>query len=126
MSQAGGVANQQADYADVHKPFLSMSCMDAQTQHEMDECGSKSLVSATQKMQQIFEHLKINYTANEPGLVKFLLHSQETWIKYQQASCKLETYYSRDGSGFNSIWNACLEQKINERISHLNWLIDNP
>ena len=124
LSYAGG--NEIPDYMQVHKPFLSMACIDEKTQHTMDQCGERSLASATSRMNALLDLLKKNNISAEPDLFKFLKSSQLAWKTYMESSCKVETYDSRHGSGFHSILNACHEAKINERISFLSWMMDNP
>lgn len=114
------------DYMKIHEPFGAASCPNAKTQYEMDECGRKSLASVTKYMEQILTKLKKNYKANEPGLLKALEKSQTAWEIYKNTGCEFETYYSQNGSGYESILNGCLESKINERISYLQWMIDHP
>jgi len=126
LSYAGGSAVQVPDYMQVHKPYFSVACIDEQTQQDMDACGKKSLSLAVKKMDNFLAALKKNYKASEPELLRSLETSQIAWENYKDTSCKLETYYSREGTGFESIWNGCLEIKINERISYLSWLADNP
>ena len=128
VSCAGSEAVDVPDYVDVHSVYMSMSmaCLDAQDQRAMDECGVKSLAEANKKLKRLYGTLKSNYMKSEPDLFKALEVSQNRWDTYKVSSCKLETFYSREGSGFDSIWNGCLETKINERISYLNWMISNP
>jgi len=126
LSCAGGVEESKPDYMQVHKPYLSMTCINEVNQQAMDKCGELSLVKATNQMNDILKKLSKSYTKNEPDLSKALTDSQLSWHEYTKNGCQLETYYSRNGSGYGSILNACLESKINERISFLNWLMENP
>ncbi|ECF6085816.1 DUF1311 domain-containing protein [Salmonella enterica subsp. houtenae] len=50
----------------------------------------------------------------------YLKKSQQIWIKMRDASCNYETYESRTGTGFSSIYIQCLLDKTNERIKYLN------
>ncbi len=126
LSYAGGEKVEVPDYMQIHKPYLSMACIDENTQQAMDKCGERSLVKVTSRMNKTLALLKKNYINTEPDLFKLLQVSQLSWQSYMELNCKIETYDSRNGSGFNSIWNACLEAKINERISFLNWMMENP
>jgi len=114
------------DYMKIHEPFGAATCSSANTQHEMDACGRKSLAMATKKMEQILAKLKKNHKANEPKLFVFLEKDQASWETYKTTGCEFETYYSRNGSGYESILNVCLETKVNERISYLQWMLDHP
>ena len=126
ISNAAREMAQIPEYTQIHKPFLATTCFGSRNQHEMDQCGEKSLAKAKERMARILAALKVNYKTSEPDLQKYLEKSQASWEKYEVSSCKFETYDSRDGSGFYSIWNECLESKINERISYLSWMLDNP
>lgn len=126
LSHAGGDKVDIPDYMQVHKPYLALTCIDAQNQQDMDACGKQSLARSTEQMNRLLGILKNNHSNSEPDLLKALKDSQEAWKPYMESSCRVETYYSRDGTGFNSIWNACLEAKTNERISFLSWMLDNP
>jgi len=123
---AGDVSDTVRDYLDIHKLFYSIECADSKTQTEMDACGEKVIKSSERKMNKLFNQLQLNYKSSEPGLIKDFNESQKQWALYANANCKVETWYSREGSAFQSIWNACMEAKINERISYLAWLSDNP
>ncbi|EBA0988187.1 DUF1311 domain-containing protein [Salmonella enterica] len=49
----------------------------------------------------------------------YLKKSQQVWIKMRDASCNYETYESRTGTGFSSIYTQCLLDKTKERIKYL-------
>ncbi len=126
LSYAGGQDVKTPDYMNIHKSFMSLTCIDEKTQQAMDQCGKKSLENATTQMNSLLNVLKESYSTDEPGLLELLLSSQADWKIYMNSVCKVETYYSRNGSGFDSIWNSCIEMKINERISFLTWMKENP
>ncbi|MFU9139250.1 lysozyme inhibitor LprI family protein [Erwinia tasmaniensis] len=49
----------------------------------------------------------------------YLKKSQLAWIKMRDADCDYETYESRTGTAFSSIYQKCLLDKTNERIEYL-------
>jgi len=49
----------------------------------------------------------------------YLKKSQQTWIKMRDADCDYETYESKTGTAFSSIYEKCLLDKTNERIKYL-------
>ncbi|MGQ3664589.1 lysozyme inhibitor LprI family protein [Citrobacter braakii] len=49
----------------------------------------------------------------------YLKKSQLAWIKMRDASCDYETYESKTGTAFSSIYEKCLLDKTNERIEYL-------
>lgn len=58
------------------------------------------------------------YGQNEPRDI-YLKKSQLAWIKMRDASCDYETYESKTGTAFSSIYEKCLLDKTNERIEYL-------
>lgn len=126
ISYAGGDVVNMPDYVEIHKPYMSLTCVDAQTQSDMDSCSKRSLESSTEQMHRLLDTLYTAYSKSEPELLKMLKSSQTEWKAYMESTCRVETYYSRSGTGFDSIWNACLETKTRERASFLNWMSDNP
>lgn len=49
----------------------------------------------------------------------YLKKSQLAWIKMRDASCDYETYESKTGTAFSSIYEKCLLDKTNKRIEYL-------
>lgn len=49
----------------------------------------------------------------------YLKKTQLAWIKMRDASCDYETYESKTGTAFSSIYEKCLLDKTNERIEYL-------
>lgn len=113
------------DYDEIHKPFFSMHCINEATQQEMDACGKKSLLSATNSMTLLVESLIESNRKYSPGFSKKINEAQIKWENFHRTSCEIETYESIGGSAYYSIFNTCLEMKVNERVSYLKWLADN-
>ncbi|HGM6861243.1 TPA: lysozyme inhibitor LprI family protein [Serratia rubidaea] len=59
------------------------------------------------------------YGQNESRDV-YLKRSQQAWIKLRDADCDYETYESKTGTAFSSIYEKCLLDKTSERIKYLN------
>ncbi|GGB00991.1 lysozyme inhibitor LprI family protein [Agarivorans gilvus] len=113
----------EKSYAEIHKPFLSVSCIDKVNQEEMDTCTQNAITFLKKEMQIDLNHLI--ESSEDKKYIKLLRNSQAYWEDYVETNCKIETYESKDGSGYFSIFNACLETQIIERISYLRWLKTN-
>ena len=116
----------QLDYMTVHKRYEPGTCLDTETQQELDKCTTTSLKKSQKKMKDIFYQIKEEYKKNEPKLVKPFLKAQNSWNEYVETECNFSTYYSWGGSAYQSILNKCFEKKILERISYLEWIKSNP
>lgn len=49
----------------------------------------------------------------------FLKKAQQAWVKMRDVSCDYETYESKTGAGYSSIYEKCLLDKTNDRIQYL-------
>ncbi|CAK9886247.1 MAG: hypothetical protein XXXJIFNMEKO3_02675 [Candidatus Erwinia impunctatus] len=49
----------------------------------------------------------------------YLIKAQQAWVRIRDADCNYETYESKTGTGFSSIYLKCLLDKTNERIDYL-------
>lgn len=113
------------DYDEIHKPYFNLSCINETTQKEMDVCGEKSLLQATNLMKILVESLIESNRKDSPDFSNKINVSQVHWEKLHKVNCEIETYESIGGSGYHSILNACIEMKVNERVSYLQWLASN-
>lgn len=71
--------------------------------------------------QQILEYKKegAEFYGQSESRDIYLKKSQLAWIKMRDASCDYETYESKTGAAFSSIYEKCLLDKTNERIEYL-------
>jgi len=114
------------DYFTVHKPYSATGCPDAETQQEVDQCSEARLLKVTKQVEIMVEALTKNYKINEPKLEMIFIKAQKSWNNHMKLACDYQTYYSKGGSGYQSILNACKESQILERISYLHWMLDSP
>ncbi|CAK9886242.1 MAG: hypothetical protein XXXJIFNMEKO3_02670 [Candidatus Erwinia impunctatus] len=49
----------------------------------------------------------------------YLITAQQAWVRIRDADCNYETYESKTGTGFSSIYLKCILDKTNERIYYL-------
>lgn len=74
--------------------------------------------------QQIQEHKKegAEFYGQSESRDIHLKKSQLAWIKMRDAGCDYETYESKTGTAFSSLYEKCLLDKTNERIEYLKKL----
>jgi len=109
------------------------SCKAAKTENEMDECLTVELKKSDAELNTAYQKLVSRYEAtgapaNAKGQTQggYLKEAQRGWIKLRDASCDFETYESRMGSGFGTIYTACLLEQTQKRVEYLNWFIQHP
>jgi len=114
------------DYNEIHQPYWNWACLDELNQKLVDQCGQESLIASQHKLDELLKHIDNSYSKYQPKKAHKLKESQLYWNKITEINCSIETDESKEGSGFYSILNACLEMKTNERISYLHWIVNNP
>jgi len=111
----------------------STSCKAAKTESEMHECLTVELKKSDEELNAAYQKLlsrdeATGAPANAKGQTQggYLKEAQRGWIKLRDASCDFETYESRTGSGFGTIYTACLLEQTQKRVKYLNWFIGHP
>jgi len=108
-------------------------CKSSRTEVEMYECLNSELKKADSALNSAYKNLMVMYKENgAPSGLKietqdaYLKKSQLAWIKLRDTTCDFETYESITGSGFGTIYTACLLKQTQKRVDYLKWFIQNP
>lgn len=114
-------------------PMKENICSSATNEVEMYQCLKHQLKKADTTLNQLYKVLVARYKDNgapqaqgaksQDGYIK---EAQIAWIKFRDDSCDFETYESITGSGFGTIYTACLLDKTQERVKYLQWYIEHP
>ena len=109
------------------------SCTSSRTEIEIYECFELELKKADTELNSTYKKLINRYKENgEPSVSTvetqdvYLKKAQLAWIRQRDTTCDFETYESIAGSGFGSIYTACLLKQTRKRVDYLNWYIRNP
>lgn len=109
------------------------SCKAAKTETELYDCLNIELKKSDAELNEAYQNLSSRYQetsapANSKGLTQggYLKEAQRGWIKLRDASCDFETYESRTGSGFGTIYTVCLLEQTQKRVEYLNGFIQHP
>lgn len=99
----------------------------------MYACMQEQLKAADAELNSSYKSLVARYRndgAIANGSVEsqdiYLKKAQIAWITLRDASCQFETYDSIMGSGFGTLYTACLLKQTRERTQYLQWHIDHP
>ncbi|WP_158635461.1 lysozyme inhibitor LprI family protein [Pseudomonas duriflava] len=108
-------------------------CNAANTEAEMYECVNSELIKSDLELNIAYKTLIARYQENgSPSGSEietqdaYLKKAQIAWIKQRDASCRFETYESVAGSGFDTIYTACLLEQTQKRVEYLKWFIQHP
>ena len=109
---SGGDSPTSPNYLVVHKPYSATGCQGAKTQQEVDQCSKTRLLKAESQMEILVDMLTKNYNENEPKLDIVFIKAQKAWSDYMILACDYQTYYSKGGSGYQSILDTCKESQL--------------
>jgi uncharacterized protein YecT (DUF1311 family) len=108
-------------------------CTSSRTEIEIYECFESNLKEADAELNSAYKLLMKRYKENrEPSVSTvetqdvYLKKAQLAWIKQRDTTCDFETYESIAGSGYGSIYTACLLKQTQKRVDYLKWYIQNP
>ena len=114
-------------------PIEEHACNSTATEAEMYECLNYRLEEADIALNKAYKVLMARYKDNEPSPAQvitpqdsYLKKAQIAWIKFRDESCDFEAYESITGSGFGTIYTACLLEKTQERVKYLQWYVEHP
>jgi uncharacterized protein YecT (DUF1311 family) len=62
----------------------------------------------------------------EPKLDRLMTKAQRAWLVWREAACRVDTYESKDGSGFSVYWDRCRIKMNEARAIELQHMIDSP
>ena len=77
-------------------------------------------------MQQKLRRLAERHSKDEPQLAALMTKVQQAWLTWREAACHVETFDSRNGTGFSVYWDKCLLKMNQARAVELQRMIDNP
>ncbi|WP_330110174.1 lysozyme inhibitor LprI family protein [Methylophaga thalassica] len=115
-----------------HAESETHPCQSASDEKSMYDCLQQELKQAETKLSDVYDRLETRYKEDaselmdNPSQADYLAKAQDAWHQYRQTSCDFETYESRTGTGFGSIYTACLLEKTQQRTNYLQWFVDNP
>ncbi|MFI8691973.1 lysozyme inhibitor LprI family protein [Stutzerimonas kunmingensis] len=108
-------------------------CNSASNEGEMYQCLKHQFNKADATLNQSYKTLVARYKNNGIQQAQgakpqdsYLKEAQIAWIKFRDESCDFETYEAITGSGFGTIYTACLLGKTLERVKYLQWYVEHP
>lgn len=110
-------------------PVTTSPCNNANTEAEMYDCLTAELKKSDGELNSAYKTLIDRYKADGQSTESqyySLRQAQRAWLKLRDTSCDFETYDSRLGSGFGTIYTACLLQHTQKRVEYLQWYIKHP
>lgn len=113
----------------VATPATVTPCNNAPTEAEMYDCLTAELKKSDAELNIAYKKLIDRYKADGQSAesqYNYLKQAQIAWLKSRDTGCNFETYDSRLGSGFGTIYTACLLQHTQKRVEYLQWYIKHP
>lgn len=112
----------------VARPAIAQDepCSNAPRDPEFTACWNAEFKKSDADVQQKLHVLAERHRKDEPELHKLMMTAQRAWLAWREASCKVDTFESKGGSGFSVYWDRCRIKMNKARAGQLQELIDNP
>jgi len=101
-------------------------CLEAASESSLLACRKKQFDDSTHELTGIYEKLHRQYGKNEPPLATALEQAQTAWLNYRDLECKVRTFESSSGSGYEVYKLDCLSKLNALRIIDLKKLVSAP
>ena len=101
-------------------------CQNVQKDPAFTACWREEFKKSEAEVERRLRVLAERHRKDELDLHQLMTKAQRAWLLWREAACRVETYESKDGSGFSVYWDRC-QIKMNEaRAVELQHMIDNP
>ncbi len=101
-------------------------CANVPRDPQFSACWSEQFKKSDAAVQQRLRVLAERHRREEPELAKLMTRAQQTWLAWREASCRVDTFESKGGSGFSVTWDRCRIKMNEARAAELQRMIDNP
>jgi len=101
-------------------------CQNVEKDPAFTACWHEEFKKSEAEVARRLRVLAERHRKEEPKLDRLMTSAQRAWLVWREAACRVNTYESKDGSGFSVYWDRC-QIKMNEaRANELQQMIDNP
>ena len=101
-------------------------CAESATEEDLFNCRKQQQLDSDKIMTFFYNELYNNHLENEPKLALLIKKSQESWLAFRDANCKVQTYYSIGGRAFDVYWFDCLTIMNRARLMEIQNQISAP
>ena len=101
-------------------------CGHVQKDPEFTACWHEQFKKSEAEVAQRLRVLAARHRKDDPELAKLMTRAQQTWLAWREASCRVETFESKGGTGFSVYWDQCRIKMNQARAAELQHMIDNP
>jgi uncharacterized protein YecT (DUF1311 family) len=115
-----------ADASAAPRPADKDPCLAAASEQALQSCRKKQFDDSTRELNGIYEKLHRQYSKSEPSLATALEQAQNAWLSYRDLECKVRTFESSSGSGYEAYKLDCLAKLNALRITDLKALVSAP
>ncbi len=101
-------------------------CQHAAKDPQFTACWREQFKTSEADVQQRLRVLAVRHRKDEPALHRLMTDGQQKWLAWREASCRVDTFESKGGSGFGVYWDRCRIKLNQARAAELQRMIDNP
>ena len=101
-------------------------CQNIQKDPAFTTCWREEFKKSEAEVARRLRVLAERHRKEEPNLDRLMTKAQRAWLVWREAACRVDTYESKDGSGFSVYWDRCRIKMNEARAIELQHMIDSP
>jgi uncharacterized protein YecT (DUF1311 family) len=101
-------------------------CKHAEKDPEFSACWQEQFKKSDAEIARRLRVLAERNRKDEPELHKLMTKSQQAWLAWREAACRVETFESKGTRGFSVYWDRCRITMNEARAAELQRMIDEP
>ncbi len=101
-------------------------CQKVEKDPAFTACWSEEFKKSEAEVARRLRVLAERHRKEEPKLDRLMTEAQRAWLVWREAACRVDTYESKDGSGFSVYWDRCRIKMNEARAIELQHMIDSP
>jgi uncharacterized protein YecT (DUF1311 family) len=101
-------------------------CQKVEKDPAFTACWSEEFKKSEAEVARRLRVLAERHRKEEPNLDRLMTKAQRAWLVWREAACRVDTYESKDGSGFSVYWDRCRIKMNEARAIELQHMIDSP
>src|SRR3954470_21325615 len=82
-------------------------CQNVEKDPAFTACWREEFKKSEAEVARRLRVLAQRHRKEEPNLDRLVTKAQRAWLVWREAACRVDTYESKDGSGFNVYWDRC-------------------
>lgn len=127
-AQSGPDAPSECRLAQSLRQLPDLVCEEDDSQMAMNVCSFREFLRADIALNQTWDRVVVRYRRedDDSALWQAVLNAQRAWLAFRDAQCGIWREYYKGGSIMPLVSNSCLTHLTEQRIEHLQDMLESP